>query len=112
MSSSREPAAQPARGLAGARMRAASVHGIAGALYATAAYGSWGLLPLYWKALAHVPALEILAHRVLWSVLFTALLLTLLRGWRELGRALADRQMVLVLSATALLIASNWLLFI
>jgi chloramphenicol-sensitive protein RarD len=53
---------------------------LAGVLYALLAYGSSGLLPVYWKELTRVPVLEILAHRVVWSVVFTVLLLTASRG--------------------------------
>ena len=48
-------------------------------LYGLAAFGCWGLVPLYFHALAAVPALEVLAHRIVWSSLFLAVPLTLAR---------------------------------
>lgn len=83
-----------------------------GVLYAVAAYGTWGLLPAYWKLLGSVPAAEILAHRVLWTALFTALLLTALGRWGEFRAALADRRERIALLASGCLIGFNWLVFI
>ncbi len=76
------------------------------------AYLLWGLVPLYFKHLDGVPALEIVVHRVLWSALGAGLLLLVWRHpgwWREL-RAQPGRLAALVLSG--LLIASNWLLYV
>ena len=47
-----------------------------GVVYALAAYGWWGIAPFYFKAVAHVPALEVLAHRIVWSVILLAGLIT------------------------------------
>jgi chloramphenicol-sensitive protein RarD len=85
---------------------------VAGVLYALGAYGSWGLLPVYWKELTPVPVLEILAHRVVWSVAFAALLLSASRGWLRVRTVLSSRRNLVTLLATSLLIATNWLLFI
>jgi chloramphenicol-sensitive protein RarD len=83
-----------------------------GFLYALAAFGFWGLGPLYFKAVAHVPPLEVLAHRVLWSVVLTALLIALGRDWPALRRALASPRVVATLALTGTLVACNWLIFI
>jgi chloramphenicol-sensitive protein RarD len=85
---------------------------LAGVLYALGAYGSWGLLPVYWKQLTHVSVLEILAHRVVWSAIFTALLLGASRSRRSVGAALSPRRNQVTLLATSLLIGVNWFLFI
>jgi chloramphenicol-sensitive protein RarD len=83
-----------------------------GLAMAIVAYGLWGLFPIYWKQLASVPAPEVLAHRVLWALVFAALLLL---ARRSLGRALrllaepAKRRAMLL---SAGLIAANWGLFI
>ena len=61
---------------------------LAGVVYALLAYGTWGILPAYWKALAAVPVLEVLAQRVVGTVLFTALLLAALGQLPELRKAL------------------------
>ena len=83
-----------------------------GVLFALGAYGAWGLLPVYWKALERVPLLEIVAHRVLWSLGFAALLLQGADGWSQVREVMRSPRLLLAMSATSLLIGSNWLLFI
>lgn len=83
-----------------------------GAGMAVAAFGLWGMLPLYFKAVGAVPAEEVLGHRVVWTVLWTGLLLTLLRRWGDVRLACGDRRMLLTLAGSALLICTNWLIFI
>src|SRR5687768_15567824 len=80
-----------------------------GVAYAVAAYLSWGLLPLYFKAIATVPATRILAHRVVWSAVFLAILLTARAGWGALGAA---RGLAGTFAATTVLLSTNWLLYI
>jgi len=78
-----------------------------------AAYGTWGLLPLYIKTLADVPSVEFLAHRVVWSVPTLVVLLTLLRGWGSVRRGFSPpRRGILPLCATAVLITSHRLAYI
>jgi chloramphenicol-sensitive protein RarD len=83
-----------------------------GVLYGVLAYGLWGFFPLYWKAIEVVPAREILAHRVVWSLVLVAVLLRLLghRGWLRAG--LRSRRTVLTHLATGSLLAVNWLTYI
>ena len=76
------------------------------------AYALWGVLPLYFKALAAIPAFDIVAHRVLWSLPFLALLIILSRGWPKVREALAQPRTIGVLVVTALLIGGNWLLYV
>jgi chloramphenicol-sensitive protein RarD len=85
---------------------------LAGVAYASAAYLTWGLFPLYFRALAVVPAPEILAHRIAWSLLFVAALVTLLRRWEPTLRQLRAPGTLPRLAASALLISSNWLVYI
>ena len=75
------------------------------------AYLIWGLLPLYLKLLAPVPAADVLAHRILWSVLVLTGIVTIVRGWPRLKAALADRRLLLLLLASAVCIAINWLVY-
>lgn len=82
-----------------------------GALYAALAYLLWGLFPIYFKAVAHVAALEVLAHRVVWSMLFVALLLAALRRWDWLPQA-ADPRVLLRFTASAIAVSANWGLYI
>lgn len=83
-----------------------------GALYAAGAYVLWGLLPLYWKALRQVPALEILAHRMAWSLVFLAILLAANRRWAWLGKALRSPRIVGTYALSALLLGLNWYIYI
>lgn len=84
----------------------------AGLAYALVAYVTWGLFPAYFRLLAGVPPLEILAHRVLWAVVVLAALLTALGRWGEVGPLLAAPRRLLGVLATALLISANWLVFL
>lgn len=77
-----------------------------------AAYGLWGVLPLYFKAIADVAAVDIVAHRVLWSLPFLAVLITLARGWPDVRAVVGERKTLGVLTLTALLIGGNWLLYV
>jgi chloramphenicol-sensitive protein RarD len=76
------------------------------------AYALWGLFPLYFPLLEPAGGLEIVAHRVLWSLLFVAILLTVLRRWSQVRALVADRRRLLVLAGAGLLIAVNWLVFV
>ena len=91
---------------------AAEDHARVGLVFGLCAYGLWGVLPIYFKSLAAVSALDIVAHRVLWSLLFLAILLGLTRGWAAVRRALRDRRTIGLLLATSILIAINWLLYV
>lgn len=83
-----------------------------GVAYGTAAYLSWGVLPLYFKAVQAVPPLEVLAHRIVWSLVFLLVLTGMRRRWGGLATLLRDRRTQLTLMATTGLIACNWLIFI
>jgi chloramphenicol-sensitive protein RarD len=83
-----------------------------GLIYAASAFLIWGLSPLYWKALGAVPALEIIAHRVVWSFLFLMGLILLQRRWSEFAEILKSGRMLLTLMLTAILVSANWLLYI
>lgn len=85
---------------------------IAGLLYGLAAYGSWGFLAVYFKWVDAVHPLEILAHRIVWSVVVLALLITLTRGWGAMRQIVGHRRSLLFLLATTCLIAANWYMFI
>lgn len=76
------------------------------------AYALWGVLPLYFKALIHVGATEIVAHRILWSLLFLGALATWWKKWPLIRAALANRRVALTLLLTAILIGINWLVYI
>jgi chloramphenicol-sensitive protein RarD len=83
-----------------------------GFAFGVAAYGLWGVLPIYFKAIAAVAAVDIVAHRVLWSLPFLALLLFASRGWSEVRQAIRRRRTLILLLCTAVLIGINWLLYV
>jgi chloramphenicol-sensitive protein RarD len=83
-----------------------------GVLYAVAAYLAWGLLPLYWKALAAVGAIEVVAHRTLWGFVSMAVWVTLVHHWPAVRAILSRPRTMLTLAGSAALIAANWSLYI
>jgi len=84
----------------------------AGVGYALLAYGSWSLIPIYWKALKHLDPLHVVAHRTLWSLPVLALLLALGGRLRELPAVWRDRRTLRLLLASGVLLALNWAVFI
>lgn len=76
--------------------------------YGLTAYVLWGFFPIYFKMLRPSPPLEILAQRVLWSVVFVALLLGAMRNWHFLGRLVRTPRLLGGISLAALLIGINW----
>src|SRR5690348_3634897 len=75
------------------------------------AHALWGVLPIYFKALADVSPIDIVAHRVLWSLPYLALLITVSKGWPKVRATTRLPRTIAMLSLTALLIGSNWLLY-
>ena len=72
----------------------------------------WGFAPVYFKAIGHIPALEILAHRVVWTLVILLLLVAALGRLREVVVSLTSRRRLGILLVTTLLVSSNWLIFI
>jgi chloramphenicol-sensitive protein RarD len=83
-----------------------------GLLMGAGAFALWGLYPFYFKALGHVPPLEIVVHRILWSSLVLALLIHGRGAWPAVPAALGDRGLRWGLAATTLLIAANWFVYV
>ncbi|WP_236683066.1 EamA family transporter RarD [Demequina globuliformis] len=83
-----------------------------GLAYGAGAYLMWGLFPLLMAALKPAGALEITAHRAVWSLVVCLGLVAILRGWARLRAVLRDRRTMLILSAAALVIAVNWLAYV
>jgi len=79
-----------------------------GVLLATAAFTLWGVLPLLYKAIGHVPVLEVLGHRGVWALLFLVGVVTLTRRWPQIRAAVSNPAVLRVLVVTGLLIAANW----
>ena len=83
-----------------------------GLAFALSAYVMWGLLPLYMKALSHIPAAEVVAHRVIWAVPIAGLLLIVLRRTDDLMAALRSPKTLLMACVTAALISVNWGIYV
>lgn len=83
-----------------------------GLLFGVIAYTLWGLFPIYLKAVGEASALEILAHRILWSVPFGAVLIALRKQWGEVLKALTTPRVLILLGVSALAISFNWLIYV
>jgi chloramphenicol-sensitive protein RarD len=83
-----------------------------GVLYAVLAYTAWGLLPVYWKFFGQIPAIEVLSHRILWSMVFLIGLLVGQRRREEFWQLWRFKRKVSFLLLTALLLTFNWGLYI
>jgi chloramphenicol-sensitive protein RarD len=85
---------------------------LVGMWYAIASYVAWGVLPLYWKALKHVPAREILAYRIIWSFIFLCLFNTLRKRWPDVKQAYANKRNRVSSLISAVIIGSVWFIYI
>ena len=83
-----------------------------GLLLGITAYGLWGAFPLYWPLLEPAGAVEILAHRIVWSMITLGLLVVLLRRSSQVRAILADRRTFLLLASAAAIITVNWTTYI
>lgn len=83
-----------------------------GVWFALAAYGLWGLLPIYWKSLYQVDAVEILMHRMVWSLVFLMLVLGVKKQWSWVQSALKNKNTLLLYLCASLLLGFNWGLYI
>lgn len=83
-----------------------------GLLFGTAAYALWGLFPLYWPLLEPAGAVEILAHRIVWSALTMIVLVVVLRRLPAVRAAVRDRRSLVLLTVAAVVISINWATYI
>ncbi len=83
-----------------------------GILYAASAFFCWGLFPLYFRLLKQIPALELLLHRMLWSLLFLLLILAWRRQWQWLTPLLKQPKVLAGFALSAMLLSINWFLYI
>lgn len=83
-----------------------------GAIFACLAFFMWGLAPIYFKMIQHVSAFEILMHRVIWSVVFLIVVVSVLNYWDKIKRILIQPKLILMLVITSALLGFNWGLFI
>ncbi|MGV8897712.1 MAG: EamA family transporter RarD [Burkholderiaceae bacterium] len=83
-----------------------------GMFFAATAYILWGLFPLYFKLLQSVPAQQILMHRIIWSLAFVLVVLAWRRQWQWLPKVFRQPKVLLGFGASALLLSTNWLIYI
>ncbi len=83
-----------------------------GFVLAVSSYVMWGFLPLYMKALSHIGPVEVVAHRVIWSVPVAGLLLVILGRTRDLRASLGNPKMLGMAALTAALISVNWAIYV
>ncbi|QIK97091.1 hypothetical protein G7076_01015 [Sphingomonas sp. HDW15A] len=69
-------------------------------------------MPVYFKQIAAVPAIDIVAHRILWSLIVLAILLSLSRSWNEVRAAVTQKRTMALLAVTSLLIGVNWMFYV
>lgn len=83
-----------------------------GVLYGIGAYGLWGLLPIYFLWLVPATSIEIVGNRVIWSLVFCAIIITFMRGWPKIVAALRNPRILGTLTVAGLLILINWLTYV
>jgi len=83
-----------------------------GILYAASAYALWGVFPLYFKSLQEIPPMEILLHRMVWSLVFVAIVLAVRKQWAWLGAVMRQPKVLAGFAASAVLLSSNWFIYI
>jgi chloramphenicol-sensitive protein RarD len=79
-----------------------------GFAYGLLSYGLWGLVPLYFKRLTHIPANEMLMHRMIWCALFLTLVVSIVQRWGDVARVFKAPKLLGLLALSALFIAINW----
>lgn len=83
-----------------------------GTLAGIGAYIFWGLFPIYWRSLESVPAIEILANRIVWSLVFMVILLVLQKDLLWWKGTLRNRRLLLTYTLAAILLSANWFTYI
>ncbi len=83
-----------------------------GIWFAIGAYLAWGIFPIYWKWLHTVPAIQVIAHRIIWSFVLLGLIIFVTRQWKSFRAAVLGRRVVLIYLASAILLSINWLTYV
>ena len=83
-----------------------------GVIYAVLAYVAWGFMPVFFKQLTQVPALEVVMHRIVWSLLFLVGVLVALRRWDWLRQVWRQPRVLATFGVSALLLSANWLTYV
>lgn len=85
---------------------------LAGIGFGLLAYGIWGFFPLYFRQLSHISPMDVLSNRALWAFVFVGILLTLRRNWGKVLAVFRTPRQFAMLALAALLVGSNWLMFL
>lgn len=85
---------------------------LAGIGFGLLAYGIWGFFPLFFRQLAHVSPMDVLSNRAVWACLFVGLLLSLRGNWSKVRAVFRQPRQFAMLALAALLVGSNWLVFL
>jgi chloramphenicol-sensitive protein RarD len=83
-----------------------------GSLYALGAYVIWGFFPIYFKLLHEAPAIQVVSHRIVWSFILLAILLSARKEWRTLRAAITGPKMLGIFMISSILLGMNWLIYI
>jgi chloramphenicol-sensitive protein RarD len=83
-----------------------------GTWYAVGAYFTWGLFPIYWKWLQHIPALQLIGHRILWSCAMLFGIVVVRRQWRDFRTVASSRRALRIYFLAGALIGFNWLIYV
>ncbi len=83
-----------------------------GVMLALGAYTFWGLHPIYWKQLSHISPDEIVSHRIIWSLLFFVIIISLRKQWLSMGRKISESRNIYIFFIPAVLIGTNWATYI
>ncbi|MDP6728742.1 MAG: EamA family transporter RarD [SAR324 cluster bacterium] len=83
-----------------------------GPVYAILAYGTWGLLPIYWKLFLGIPPLEVLVHRILWSVIFLMFVVLIQKKFILLVELCRSPKQLFIILTTSMLLGANWMIYI
>jgi len=82
-----------------------------GILYGIGAYFIWGFFPIYWKFLHHVPAIQLIGHRIIWSFLFLIVIILFTKQWAGFRRTI-NAKVIRIYAIAAVLIGINWLIYV
>jgi len=83
-----------------------------GPVFAILAYGTWGLLPIYWKLFLGIPPLEVLVHRILWSVIFLMFVVLIQKKFILLVELCRSPKQLFIILTTSMLLGANWMIYI
>jgi chloramphenicol-sensitive protein RarD len=83
-----------------------------GILNGLGAYLIWGMVPIYWKLIKHVPAIQLIGHRIIWSFILLAAFLLITRKWSEFCKLSSDRRIISIYFVAAVLVGFNWFIYV